>query len=838
MKSVMVDIGRQEARRAGLQRPGLVVVVVVVAFALALALAPRPAAALDGDASGMNLGERVFHGNPRAVAVVDPVAYVGLDTGLALYDVGDATDPVLLSHLYLPSPAFDVAISGTIAYVANGESGLTLVDVSDAAAPRVVGSLPTAGTRGIAVQDGLAYLAEASAAPARIFGLRVVDVTDPAAPVMLGFAALPNGALDVVVSGSTAYLGIGSDVSLPDHGLAIIDVTEASRPQPAAFLDTGLAVNGVSLDGGVACLAAGLPFIGAFVTVDVAVPASPQLMSRTQLGDAAMGISIASGVAHVAARAIGVVTFDLADKRAPMQLDALPTGRESWAIHARGDVAFVGERSSSGSAGFTSVATFPLPAGLVELASIPFAEAMDAAATPGVAFLLRRNGLSIFDSNGADPMEIVSIWNPPGADLSVISAAGNLAAVGQSDIVRLVDVTDVGRPVERGTIPLPGGVVVDLELDGSTLHVVDGLGLSTFDVADPSRPAALGSYRSSAWSAAVALQSNLAFLACGTELHVLDVSFPDAPTLVGSVQVGMPLYGVAVSGDLVVVTGSGSLAVTIDVTAPASPRVAGSLAGDLGFDVALQGDRAFVGAGDEGVIVIDVSDPAAPRVDASFDTSGTAVAVAVDGAVVLVATVDAQHWALRCDACAAGCGISADVQPRDPVVCEGETILLDASSSGAPGCSGPLSFQWYEDDSAIPGATQATWLVPAAHVPGLFDFEVDVACASMPACAGTASTAVEIVAESWPVLVVDSLRVNKIGGADRLSWQVASGSGDTNVHRSLDVREMTDAAIGPATVVATSPATFHDNTFSAPTGQVVFLKVFGRRSCAGTSVTP
>jgi hypothetical protein len=813
-------------------------VMLTVILVLSVALASRPAAARDGDASGMSLGERVFAGNPRAVVVVDPIAYVGLDTGLALYDVSDATDPLLLSHLYLASPAFDVAVSGTIAYVANGESGLTMIDVSDAATPRVVGNLPTAGTRGVDVLGSIAYLAEASDSPARVFGLRTVDVTDPAAPVMLGFAALPNGALDVVVSGSIAYLGIGSEMSLPDHGLAVVDVSDSSLPQPTGYLGTGLAVNGVSLDGNVACLAAGFPFIGAFITVDVAIPTSPQLMSRTQLADAAMGISIASGIAHVAVRSLGLVTFELADKWAPALLDALPTGRETWAVHARGDVAFVGERSSNGSAGFTAVATLPQPAGLVELASIPFAEAMDVAVTPGVAFLLRRDGLSIFDSSGPGAMELLSTWSPPGADLSVLAAGGSLAVLGEADVIRLVDVADLGSPVERGTITLAGSVVVDMKLSGSTLYVVDGLGLATFDVGDPSRPRAMGSHRSPAWSAAVAVESDRAYLACGSQLQVLDVTFPDTPTLMGSVQVGQPIYGVAARGDLVVVTGLGDALVVVDVSSPSAPRVVGSLTGGPGFDVALLGDRAFVGMGDAGVVVIDVSDPTAPRVDASLDTSGSAVSVAVAGADMLVATVDAQHWSLRCDACAAGCTVVADVQPQDPVICEGTTLLLDASASSAPGCLGALDFQWYEDGTAIPGATDATWLVPASHAPGTFDLTVDVACAALPTCVASASTQVEIVAETWPVVVTDSLRVNKIGGADRVSWQIASGSGDTNIHRSLNVREMTDSAIGPATVVATSPTTFHDNMFSAATGQVIFFKVFGRRSCAGSSVTP
>ena len=60
---------------------------------------------------------------------------------------------------------------------------------------------------------GANRLASNSLLEGLVFGLRTVDVSNLAAPVELGFVALPNGALDVVVSGNLAYVTLGSELS-------------------------------------------------------------------------------------------------------------------------------------------------------------------------------------------------------------------------------------------------------------------------------------------------------------------------------------------------------------------------------------------------------------------------------------------------------------------------------------------------------------------------------------------------------------------------------------------------------------------------------------------------
>ena len=68
------------------------------------------------------------------------------------------------------------------------------------------------------VVDERAYIADQEA------GLRIVDVSDPAAPVELGFLLMPFNAENVTVDGTKAYVSDGPG------GLRIIDVSNPAAP--------------------------------------------------------------------------------------------------------------------------------------------------------------------------------------------------------------------------------------------------------------------------------------------------------------------------------------------------------------------------------------------------------------------------------------------------------------------------------------------------------------------------------------------------------------------------------------------------------------------------------
>ena len=112
------------------------------------------------------------------MAVGPDYAYVIL-SGYGIVRVVDLTPPdLVVGSVETPGDALGLAVVGQYAYVADGASGLQVVDVSSPTTPVIVGAAPTPGSAGgVVVAGTYAYV------PMGAAGLRVIDVSVPGAPV-------------------------------------------------------------------------------------------------------------------------------------------------------------------------------------------------------------------------------------------------------------------------------------------------------------------------------------------------------------------------------------------------------------------------------------------------------------------------------------------------------------------------------------------------------------------------------------------------------------------------------------------------------------------------------
>jgi hypothetical protein len=101
--------------------------------------------------------------------------YYGSGSVLEVAELSSPGDPQPVGESApLPGGVFGVAVAGDYAYLANGSGGLRVIDVSDPSAPVEVGFLETTGVFwGIAVSGSYAYVASWYS------GLRVIDVSTP-----------------------------------------------------------------------------------------------------------------------------------------------------------------------------------------------------------------------------------------------------------------------------------------------------------------------------------------------------------------------------------------------------------------------------------------------------------------------------------------------------------------------------------------------------------------------------------------------------------------------------------------------------------------------------------
>lgn len=87
-------------------------------------------------------------GSPYGITVVGNHAYMVGQFSFWVLDVSNPTSPFLVSEIDLPDAAHGVDVDGPHAYVTGYGSGLQVIDISDPASPRVLGSSLTPMRRG------------------------------------------------------------------------------------------------------------------------------------------------------------------------------------------------------------------------------------------------------------------------------------------------------------------------------------------------------------------------------------------------------------------------------------------------------------------------------------------------------------------------------------------------------------------------------------------------------------------------------------------------------------------------------------------------------------------
>jgi hypothetical protein len=132
-------------------------------------------------------------GTPIDVIVVNNFAYVAMgEGGLCIVDVTSRNAPVVASRLELPGNATRIRVIDDYAYLSCGLAGLQIVNVANPSAPILTGSFDTAGT---AIGMGLAYPYAFIADGAN--GIVVADLTNPAAPILAAQIQLPGTVYDL-----------------------------------------------------------------------------------------------------------------------------------------------------------------------------------------------------------------------------------------------------------------------------------------------------------------------------------------------------------------------------------------------------------------------------------------------------------------------------------------------------------------------------------------------------------------------------------------------------------------------------------------------------------------
>jgi len=236
-------------------------------------------------------------------------AYVVANTNsrLTIVDISNPSSPMVVGSISdavnLNGPQ-SVYVAGRYAYVVSsvGDS-ITVVDISNPVTPTVVAMLSDStylnGAKGIDIQGNYAYITAYDAGR-----LTVVDISNPYSPTVAGSLGSLTTATSVVVSGRYAYL-TSSDVNF-----RIIDISNPSSPTASGVTNSIQASHylyGVAISGRYAYLTTirASQEADSFAIVDIKSPTAPSATSSSLVAGGyryPLGVTVSGHYAYVTYR--------------------------------------------------------------------------------------------------------------------------------------------------------------------------------------------------------------------------------------------------------------------------------------------------------------------------------------------------------------------------------------------------------------------------------------------------------------------------------------------------------------------------------------------------------
>jgi hypothetical protein len=242
-------------------------------------------------ANPIEVGESSTPGRVFGIIVREDYAFVADgDSGLQIYSIAEKTDPVAVGYCLFPGVAQSVALQGDFAYLAAGvPGGLRIINVSDPYFPQEAGSFvppswPPWDAYDVAVSGNYAYLADGES------GLRVIDVSDPANPFQVAIVGQGGWYNSVAVSGNYAYV-----LSYSTY----LQIYQISNPASPVLVGStadcgGCEIKVVGEHAFIAASSAGLKVL------NIADPASPYLVGSYNTKGLAYGVAVSGNNTYLA----------------------------------------------------------------------------------------------------------------------------------------------------------------------------------------------------------------------------------------------------------------------------------------------------------------------------------------------------------------------------------------------------------------------------------------------------------------------------------------------------------------------------------------------------------
>lgn len=266
-----------------------------------------------------NFGRYETENETRSVCVSGNYAYLADGaSGLEIVNISDVpvsgevlTYSLAGSYATNVDYSYNVWVDSTTLYLASGESGLTRFNLNTdptVPSPMVPFKLdsPVMGDD-VFVQGDYTYVLD------RNTGLRIFNTSNPDYLILNSFLELDGPSTDLCVSGNYAY------ISKSSGSITVVDITTADTPSIKPSVITTPDPKGLAISENTLYIADGTSGSGLY-RVDITDPLNPVALGSTPTIGSAQSVHIYENRAYVAEGASGLEIFYVSDSSNPVQL--------------------------------------------------------------------------------------------------------------------------------------------------------------------------------------------------------------------------------------------------------------------------------------------------------------------------------------------------------------------------------------------------------------------------------------------------------------------------------------------------------------------------------------
>ncbi len=528
----------------------------------------------------------------------------------------DAVREVSAASGVRPYPATGLALASvliaTFSVVALAACAQAQECVDYATLPRIVGQGDILGAEELVVDGDHGYVACGE------FGFRVADLTDPCAPQLSAYLPTDDGAYDVELMGHYACVADRSG------GVLLFDVADPANPVRVNEVATPAACYGLAIAGTLAYV----PYYGGFQIVDLADPAQPVVLGSTPVTGSFGDVVVGNGYAFLASDTWHLKVIDVSDPSAPALVTAMPLPGAAWDLELRGQRIYLAVWDVGLCIIDVSDPAAPVLLGQLDtVEDFDYVEGIDVA-EPYV-FLVDSRGLQIIDVSDPVTPELVNEvgTGAGGLGVRVEGSLAYLAADGAG--LTVVDVTHPDATAMTAVALSDLELVNDVVVRDDRAYVAAGAdGLQILDLTDPDAPGVMGVAGVDGGADFVALDGEFAVVANGGGFHVIDVWDPSSPQVVASLPLPDVATGLCADGGYAFVSIAWWGVFVIDLADPYNPQHLGTTS-DVGYPGGIVARYPWVFVNDlwHGLAVVDASDPADPQVVWTYYGGGGAPAL-------------------------------------------------------------------------------------------------------------------------------------------------------------------------------------------------------------------